>query len=731
MIDLMQESLPLTPSSEADAATTRRVEELRAALRHHEHLYYVQDAPEISDAAYDALLNELKRIEAAHPDLLTADSPTQRVGGKPAEGFQKVAHSRPMLSLDNAYSAEELADWDRSVRKLAEGLPVEYVAELKMDGLSVALRYEATADGGSRLTTGITRGDGQVGEDVTSNIRTIRSVPLTIPAKLLEKVRLPQAFEVRGEVVMPEAAFQRLNEEREQLGLAPAVNPRNAAAGTLRTLEPGVVANRRLDFYSYFLLVGGEFWPQGQRATLEALAALGFRVNPNRELVSSVEEMVQFIDRAEANRVALGYEIDGVVLKVDAQATEQRLGYTGRAPRWAIAYKFTAKSGLTQVRAITVQVGRTGKLTPVAELEPVFIGGTTVSRATLHNADFIERLGLFVGDWVKVERGGDVIPKVVEVVSDDSHPRGETAFAFPTNCPECESAVVRVEGEVDFRCVNADCPAKLRESLLHFGKRGVMNVEGLGEVVVQQLLDRNLVRSVADLYSLTMEQLTGLDRFAEKSARTLLDEFQGSKRAGLARVVMGLGIRFVGERTAELLAQEFGSIDALIAATAEELERVEEVGPRISQAILEFFAQPANQALVQSLKDAGVDMTAAKRQRSAQLAGLTFVLTGTLPTLSREAAKAMIEAAGGKTVGSVSKKTSFVVAGEEAGSKLEKALALKIPVLDEAALLARLKEEPSAQQNEPVEAPVSEAVPQEVPKDTAGSAKELPLFPEG
>jgi DNA ligase (NAD+) len=675
-------------------------EELRAELHRHEHLYYVLDAPEVTDAAYDALMNELKRIEAAHPELLTPDSPTQRVGGKPAEGFKKAAHSRPMLSLDNAYSTEELADWDHRVRDLAGPLPVEYMAEFKMDGLSVALRYGPADGGGSRLISGLTRGDGQIGEDVTSNIRTIRSVPLTISAETLSQAGLPQAFEVRGEAVMPEAAFQRLNEEREQQGLAPAVNPRNAAAGTLRTLEPSIVANRRLDLYAYFLLVEGEYWPRGQRATLDALVALGFRVNTHRKLVASVEEMVEFIDRAEAARPTLGYEIDGVVFKVDSHATQQRLGYTGRAPRWAIAYKFTAKSGITQVNAITVQVGRTGKLTPVAELTPVFIGGTTVSRATLHNADFIERLGLKLGDWVKVERGGDVIPKVVEVIADSEHPRGAQEFQFPIRCPECHSEVVRVEGEVDYRCVNANCPAKLRESLLHFGRRSVMNIEGLGDAVVQQLLDRGMVHGVADLYKLSEEQLAGLDRFAEKSASALIEEIEGSKRAGLARVLMGLGIRFVGERTAELLAQEFGSMDALAAASAEELERVEEVGPRISQAILEFFAQPANIALIQSLKDAGVEMTAEKKQRSAQLAGLTFVLTGTLPTLTRDEAKARIEAAGGKTSGSVSKKTNYVVAGEEAGSKLDKARDLKVPILDEAGLLALLESPATSQSTE-------------------------------
>ncbi|MGA3373758.1 MAG: NAD-dependent DNA ligase LigA [Terracidiphilus sp.] len=692
------------PDSSQDQSAAQRAEQLRAELRRHEHLYYVLDAPEISDAAYDALMNELKRIEAAHPELVTADSPTQRVGGKPAEGFRKVAHSRPMLSLDNAYSAEELAAWDARVRELAAGLPVEYVAEYKMDGLSVALRYEPAANGGAdgggaRLTTGITRGDGQTGEDVTSNIRTIRSVPLSISAEKLKELCLPQGFEVRGEVILPTAAFEKLNEEREAEGLALAVNPRNAAAGTLRTLEPSIVASRRLDFYAYFLFVEAEdeskYGPQTQLDTLYALTVLGFRVNPYRNLYSTVQGLASFIDDAEAYRPNLGYEIDGVVFKVNSHQTQQRLGYTGRAPRWAIAYKFTARSGVTQVNSITVQVGRTGKLTPVAELTPVFIGGTTVSRATLHNADFIERLGLKLGDWVKVERGGDVIPKVVEVIEDAGHPRGQQAFVFPAKCPECGSEVVRAEGEVDFRCVNADCPAKLRESLLHFASRGVMNIEGLGEAVVQQLLDRGLVHSVADLYQLTEEQLVGLDRFAEKSARALLSEIEGSKRAGLARVLMGLGIRFVGERTAVLLAEEFGSMEALRAATAEELERVEEVGPRISQAILEFFAQPGNLALIEALNAAGVEMTAEKKVRSAQFAGLTFVLTGTLPTLTREEAKARIEAAGGKTAGSVSKKTSYVVAGEEAGSKLDKARELKVPVIDEAGLIALLEGAPA------------------------------------
>jgi len=669
----------------------KRVEELRAELRHHEHLYYVMDAPAISDQQYDALMNELKRLEAEHPDLLTPDSPTQRVGGKPAEGFQKVRHSRPMLSLDNAYTEEELRDWDRRVHELAGSLPVEYTGELKLDGLSLALHYAATADGGARLVRGLTRGDGQIGEDVTTSVRTIRSVPLSISAEKLKKAGVPADFEVRGETVMPEKAFEQMNKEREAQGLAPAVNPRNAAAGTLRTMEPSIVAQRRLDVYAYFLLSAGEYLAIGQEATLDALTALGFRVNPHRGRVHSVEQMMQFIHSAEERRKTLGYDIDGVVLKVDAQATQQRLGYTGRAPRWAIAYKFSAEQAITQMHGILISVGRSGKLTPTAMLNPVFVGGATISRATLHNADWIERMGLRIGDWVKVERGGDVIPKVAEIVEDAEHPRGSDKFVYPTHCPECGQPVVREEGEADYRCVNVDCPALLRGTLEHWGSRGVMNIEGLGEASVAQLLERGLVRSVADLYALTEEQLVSLERFGAKSARTLLMEIDRSKHAGLARVLMGMGIRFVGERTAEEIAQEFGSMDAIMNATAEELERVEEVGPRISKSITDFFARDANRELIGHLKAAGVEMTAEKKVRSTQLAGLTIVLTGALPTITRDEAKRRIEEAGGKVSGSVSKKTSYVVAGEEAGSKLDKATELKVPVLDEDGLLNLLK----------------------------------------
>ena len=419
--------------TERDAA--KKIEKLRNEIRRHEHLYYVLDAPEISDAEYDALMNELKKLEAANPALVTPDSPTQRVGGKPAEGFRKAQHSRSMLSLDNAYSQEELADWDRRVHELAGNLPVEYTAELKLDGLSVALLYQSGPNGSAQLSSGLTRGDGQTGEDVTTNIRTIRSVPLTISAEKLKKAKLPQAFEVRGEVVMPEKAFLRTNEEREREGLAAFVNPRNSAAGAVRTLDPSLVANRGLVFFAYFLLVDGEYFAAGQTATLDALTALGFRVNPHRERVRTVEEMLKFINDAESKRASLGYEIDGVVLKVNGHATQLRLGYTGRAPRWAIAYKFTAQAAISKLEDITITVGRSGKLTPTAVLTPVFVGGVTVSRATLHNADFIERMGLKIGDWVRVERGGDVIPKVAEVVRRRRASSRNTEILVPGQLP--------------------------------------------------------------------------------------------------------------------------------------------------------------------------------------------------------------------------------------------------------------------------------------------------------
>jgi DNA ligase (NAD+) len=761
----------------------QQIEALREDLRHHEHLYYVLDVPTLSDAEYDRRLHRLRALEAAHPELITPDSPTQRVGGKPRDGFVKTPHSRPMLSLDNAYSEADLRAWDQRVREALPGAEaVRYVCELKLDGLSLALHYAPGADGSAHLQRGLTRGDGTIGEDVTSNVRTIRTVPLSVSAAKLAGAGLPNRFEVRGEVVMPHAAFRKLNEEREADGKAPAANPRNAAAGTLRTLEPNIVAQRRLDFYAYFLLHGdndsasksgapliqrtlldgwdstdlnqaGESLLPTQTVALEALRSAGFHVNPHAITVDSIDEVLAFIAETDALRDGLGYEIDGVVLKVDATAQQRRLGFTGRAPRWAIAYKFAARAAITRLENVEFQVGRTGKITPVAVLTPAQIGGTTVTRATLHNADEIERLGVRLGDFVQVERGGDVIPKIVCVVEDAQHPRGTDEIDIPKDCPECDSALVRAEGEVDWRCVNANCPARLREELLHFAARGAMNIEGLGDALVAQLLGQStaetseqaslenchseqseesphlarnamifpfgeeaedpaanssprfasddqqasavqsrqpIVHTLSDLYTLTREELLQLDRMGEKSAQTLLDEIEQSKQAGLARLLFGLGIRFVGERTAQLLAAHFGSMDELRNASAERLEEVNEIGPRVAQAIVEFFREPHNIALIQRLEDAGLVMTAEKKITTSTLAGLTFVLTGSLPTLTREVAKEMIESAGGRVSGSVSKKTSYVVAGEDSGSKLDKARSLGVPVLDEAGLRSLL-----------------------------------------
>jgi DNA ligase (NAD+) len=656
----------------------KKFESLREKIRHHERLYYVLDQPEISDADFDKVMRQLKDLEAEHPELITPDSPTQRVGGKPREGFVKVPHSSPMLSLDNTYSEEELRAWERRVHELSGRKDVDYVCELKLDGMSLALIYE---DG--KLVRGITRGDGSVGEDVTLNVRTVRSVPLSIPKEKLRKAGIPADFEVRGELLMPLAAFKRMNEERESKGLSVFANPRNATAGTVRQLESKVTAERRLDYFSYMLLRNGRTYFDRHSETLDALDAAGFKVNQNRKLVHNIDEAWAFIQRWEGKRDSLPYEIDGIVIKVDRVGLQDELGFTGKAPRWAIAYKYAARAGITKLEDIRVQVGRTGKLTPVAMLAPVLIGGTTVRNATLHNMDEIERLGVKIGDWVQVERGGDVIPKVAKVIDDKDHPRGHKIFHMPEKCPECGTKVVRTEGEVDYRCVNANCPAKLRETILHFASRGVMNIDGMGDALVNQLTERGLVKNVADIYKLTKDDLLSLERMGDKSAQNILDEIANSKKLPLERVIYGLGIRMVGERTAQFLAEHFGSMEALESAGVEELQNVNEVGPRIAESIVEFFSIAANRKLVERLREAGVRLTGQKKQRGTKLAGKTFVLTGTLAHFTRDEAKKMIEDAGGKVTGSVSKKTDYVVAGADAGSKLDKAKELGVKVIDE------------------------------------------------
>jgi DNA ligase (NAD+) len=656
----------------------RKMESLREKIRHHEYLYYVVDNPEITDGKFDELMQQLKDLEAEHPELVSADSPTQRVGGKPRAGFVKVPHSSPMLSLDNTYSEDELRDWERRVHELSGRTDVDYVCELKLDGMSLALIYE---DG--KLVRGITRGDGNIGEDVTLNVRTVRSVPLSIPREKLKKAGVPLDFEVRGELLMPLAAFKKMNEERENKGLPVFANPRNATAGTVRQLESKVTAERRLDYFTYMLLKGGRTYFDRHSKTLDALDAAGFKVNQNRKLVHGIDEAWAFIQQWEAKRESLPYEIDGIVIKVDRISLQDELGFTGKAPRWAIAYKYAARAGITKLEDIRVQVGRTGKLTPVAMLAPVLIGGTTVRNATLHNMDEIERLGVKIGDWVQVERGGDVIPKVAKVIDDKEHPRGHTIFHMPENCPVCGTKVVRTEGEVDYRCVNANCPAKLRETILHFASRGVMNIDGMGDALVTQLTERGLVKNVADIYQLRKSDLLSLERMGDKSAQNILDEIENSKKLPLERVIYGLGIRMVGERTAQFLAEHFGSMETLESAVVEELQNVNEVGPRIAESIVEFFSIAANRKLVGRLREAGLTLTGQKKERGTKLAGKAFVLTGTLAHFTRDEAKKMIEDAGGKVTGSVSKKTDYVVAGADAGSKLDKAKELGVEVIDE------------------------------------------------
>ena len=809
---LRREEHPVAQSVE------KEIEKLREEVRRHEYLYYVLDEPEISDFEFDKLMKRLQELEQKRPDLVTSDSPTQRVGGQPSQEFPKVRHSTPMLSLDNTYSMDELKDFDRRVRELSGRSKVEYVGELKLDGLSMSLVYDNGV-----LVRGVTRGDGVEGEDVTANVRTIRSVPLRIDAKRLELLGRPRRFEVRGEVIMTRKFFEQTNAQREAAGEPKFANPRNAAAGSMRQLDSRIVAERRLDMFPYFLLVNGrppflEHWK-----SLEALAQAGFKVNPNRKLCRSFDELLDYIQEWESKRDSLDYEIDGIVVKVNDARLWEELGTTAKSPRWAVAYKYAARQATTRVNDIRAQVGRTGTLTPVADLEPVNVGGVTVSHATLHNMDEIERLGVKIGDTVLIQRAGEVIPQVVKVVKHASDGR---EFKMPKKCPVCGGEVHRTEGEVAYRCVNAACPAKLKESLLHFAGRRAMNIDGLGEIVAGRLVKKGLVTNVADLYELKASQLIpelgefyaferrdvdeavrgslrstkqlmeylegarvralsrvlvrlkirGVDgksakslagrfqsldaiastpaqdlakagistrsaknvsawfqdranqekieelraaerdlrreterlgrlqgrelrqemedlieppKVAEKAAENLLSEIRSSKNNNLARLVYGLGIPFVGERTAQLLAAHFGSLRTLSLATREELEQVEEVGPKVARSTVEFFSESANRDVLRRLERAGL-RTEDKREvpKGGALQGKTFVLTGTLARWTRDQARDLIESQGGKVTDSVSKKTDFVVAGIAPGSKLDKARALGIRVLDEAELSA-------------------------------------------
>jgi DNA ligase (NAD+) len=658
------------------AAARQEIEQLRDQLRHHEYRYHVLDDPEISDAAYDKLMNRLKELEAANPRLITPDSPTVRVGGPPRAGFRTMRHTRPMLSLDNAFSYDVLRDFDRRVRQSSGREKIEYVAEHKFDGLSISLQYEKGV-----LLSGVTRGDGTTGEDVTANVRTIRSIPLRIDPAVLKQAKVPANFDVRGEVLMTHKAFEAMNRQQEEAGGKIFVNPRNAAAGSVRVLDPSITAQRRLEFFAYYLLVDGEEPFLKHSDSLLALKTLRFRASSDWKLCEGIDEVIAYCDAWEPKREALAYDIDGVVVKVNSTPIQHELGFTSKAPRWAIAYKYPARQETTVVKDIRVQVGRTGTLTPVAFLEPVQVGGVTVSRSTLHNMDEIDRLGVQIGDTVLIERAGEVIPHVLKVTKPGDH---RTAFQMPEKCPECGSAIHKEEDEVAYRCVNAACPAKRRESLLHFASRHAMDIDGLGDKIVDQLVSKGLVKDVADLYSLKLDDLIALDRMGEKSAQNLLDEIAASKKNSLSRVIYALGIRMVGERTGQLLAAHFSSLDDLAGADEEKLLEVGEVGPKIAAVIAEFFSEPANQKLIRKLDKVGLRPAGEKRVvKSQKFAGKSFVFTGGLTNRSREEAAQMVVQHGGKISGSVSKKTSYVVVGSDPGSKYDKAKELAVPILSE------------------------------------------------
>ena len=683
--------------AEGSASPAARAEALRRTLHHHAHRYYTLDEPEIPDAEYDRLFRELQALEAAHPALRTPDSPTLRVGGRVLDAFASVRHAVPMLSIrtETDTEASGAQAFDARVRRelgLADNAPpVEYVAELKFDGLAMSLRYE---DG--VLVQAATRGDGEVGEDVTQNVRTIRQIPLRLPAEA------PPLLEVRGEVYMRRDDFESLNEKQREKGEKTFVNPRNAAAGAVRQLDPAIAAQRPLSFFAYGL---GDITPpemggpafETHFELLQTLKSWGFPVASSVEMSIGAIGLIAYHQRIAALRDSLPFDIDGVVYKVNSLALQRRLGFVTREPRWAVAHKYPAQEQLTTVLGIDVQVGRTGKLTPVAKLAPVFVGGVTVTNATLHNEDEARRKDVRVGDTVIVRRAGDVIPEVVSVLP-DRRPAGAPVFTMPKVCPVCGSAAVREEGEVDTRCSGGlFCSAQRKQAILHYAQRRAVEVEGLGDKLVDQLVDAGIVKTLPDLYRLGLTALAGLDRMAEKSGQNILEALEKSKQTTLARFVFGLGIRHVGEATAKALARHFGRLDALMHAPLEDLIEVEDVGPVVAQSIRTFFDQPHNCEVVEQLRACGVNWEEGDPAvlPPKALSGKTLVLTGTLPTLSREQAKERIEAAGAKVAGSVSKKTDYVVAGAEAGSKLDKASALGVKVLDEAGLLALLNGETS------------------------------------
>ena len=660
----------------------KHVADLQNILNQYSYEYYVMDQPSVPDSEYDRLLRELIDLEEQYPELKTPDSPTQRVGGAILDMFEKVEHTSPMLSLGNAFNEEDLRDFDRKVRQ-AVGEDYSYVCELKIDGLAVTLQYE-----NGMFKRGATRGDGTVGEDITENLRTIKSIPL--------KLREPVTIEVRGEAFMPKRSFEALNKAKEERGEEPFANPRNAAAGSLRQLDPKLAAKRNLDIFLYAIADTGETGVRSHSEGLDLLDRIGFKTNRERKKCRSIEEVLDYIEGWTEKRPNLAYDIDGIVIKVDSLEQQEALGRTAKSPRWSIAYKFPAEEVITTLRSIELNVGRTGVVTPTAILDPVRVAGTTVQRATLHNEDLIREKDIRIGDQVVIKKAGDIIPEVVNVLA-DRRTGEEVPFGMPEECPECGSSLVRMEGEVALRCINPECPAQIREGLIHFVSRNAMNIDGLGEKVISQLFSANLIKNVADLYKLTFDQLIGLERMGEKSANNLLKGIEASKRNSLEKLLFGLGIRHVGSKAAKTLAIEFGSMDALANADMEQLTAVNEIGEKMADAVVTYFNNEDVMDLLEELRTAGVNFEytgpkpKAPEESDSVFAGKTVVLTGKLYQMTRDEAKEQLEALGAKVSGSVSKKTDMVIAGEDAGSKLTKAESLGIDIWDEERLIQELK----------------------------------------
>lgn len=658
----------------------KQIAELREQIEKHNYAYYVLDQPSISDAEYDELMRKLMDLEEQYPQYKTPDSPSQRVGGAPLEAFRKVTHRVPMLSLSNAFNEGDLRDFDRRVRQ--EVGDVRYVCELKIDGLAVSLRYE---DG--YFVQGATRGDGTTGEDITENLKTIRSLPL--------RLRKQVTIEVRGEAYMPRKSFEKLNEKRKMNGEELFANPRNAAAGSLRQLDPKVAASRQLDIFAYHVVNAEELGILSHSAALNYLDELGFKTNPARQVCETIDDVLSYIEQWHERRASLPYDIDGIVIKVDAFAQQKQLGATAKSPRWAIAYKFPAEEVVTQLVDIELSVGRTGVVTPTAILQPVRVAGTIVQRASLHNEDYIREKDIRLGDYVVIKKAGDIIPEVVCSLPERRTGK-EEPFDMPTHCPACASKLVRLDDEVALRCVNPQCPAQIREGLIHFVSRQAMNIDGLGEKVIAQLFEHRLVRSVADLYTLTKDELVALERMGEKSATNLLQAIEASKQNSLERLLFGLGIRHVGAKAAKTLAEHFETMERLQQATKEELMAIHEIGEKMADSIVTYFSKEEVKQLLERLRAYGVNMTYKGAKQtidiSSTFAGKTFVLTGTLQSMSRNEAKEKIETLGGKVTGSVSKKTDVVVVGEDAGSKLEKAKQLGITIWDEARFLQEIQQ---------------------------------------